>query len=335
MSFQKPASSYPTSIAKPSTPDESQDSGMPRFRTWYKGTLTRSEIYERMLPDKESKVLRIDGPADSTILQSNLGQIKLITGQRNKESGPGSGKLCIHSWGYQAKHEHRSNLEFNAGDDEDQAINIQCYGDYVEKTTGGTRYIRAQKILIEASEELILIGKTQVTIQSGSAGGGSISLNAGNIEKTTDNDQENILGQRLTFGVSEDTTLSFDPRANQSIVSPGHVNWKILGDYSQWIGGVSQTVVAGKPGTPPLVKARDTTFSVNSLLGGASVKAADAILVAAGAALTQTAGAAITQAAGTSFTTTAGLNASIIAAGTANITAAGAVNIKGALILLN
>jgi hypothetical protein len=337
MSFQKAAGKNPTTIAKATTPDETQDTGSgPRFRTWYKGTLTGSEIYERLLPDGESKALRIDGPDTSTILQNSDGQIKLITGQRNKEKGPGSGKLCIHSWGYQAKHEYRSNLEFNAGDDEeDQALNVQCYGDYVEKTTGGTRYIRAQKILIEASEELILIGKTQVTIQSGSAGGGSISLNAGNIEKTTNNDQENILGQRLTFGVSEDTTLSFDPRSNQSIVSPGHVNWKILGDYSQWIGGVSQTIVAGKPGTPPLVKARDTTFSVNSLLGGASVKATDAILIAAGAGLTETAGAAVTVAAGTSYTATAGLNASMIAGGIANITAQGAVNIKGSIILLN
>ena len=169
------ASTYPTKIADSITPDETQDTGCgPRFRTWNKGTLTGSEIYERLLPDGESKALRIDGPDTSTILQNSDGQIKLITGQRNKEKGPGSGKLCIHSWGYQAKHEYRSNLEFNAGDDEeDQALNVQCYGDYVEKTTGGTRYIRAQKILIEASEELILIGKTQVTIQSGSAGGGS------------------------------------------------------------------------------------------------------------------------------------------------------------------
>ena len=45
MPFQQPANTYPTSIAKPTTPDESQSlSESPRFRTWYKGTLTRSEI---------------------------------------------------------------------------------------------------------------------------------------------------------------------------------------------------------------------------------------------------------------------------------------------------
>ena len=313
MPFQQPANTYPTSIAKPTTPDESQSlSESPRFRTWYKGTLTRSEIYERLLPDGESSALRIDGPADSAIVQNNLGQIKIITGQRNKERGPGSGKLCIHSWGYQAKHEHRSNLEFNAGDDEeDQALNVQCYGDYVEKTTGGTRYIRAQKILIEATEELMLIGKTQVNIQAGTGGGGAIIMNAGSIEKVTNQDKEIITGQKMTFGVSEETSVQFDPRASQNIVSPGHINWTIAGDYKQWIGGVEQHIVAGSPMNIPLIKARDSTYSVKTTLGGQTYDSTDFISVKAG------------------------LNYNMTAGGVANLTAAGAMNIKGALILLN
>lgn len=313
MSHQKPANTYPTTIAKPTTPDESQElSDNPRFRTWYKGTLTRSEIYERMLPDGESAALRIDGPSDSAIVQNSLGQIKIITGQRNKERGPGSGKLCIHSWGQQAKHEHRSNLEFNAGDDEeDQALNVHCYGDYVEKTTGGTRYIRAQKILIEASEELLLIGKTQVNIQAGTSGDGAIILNAGSIEKTANQDKEIITGQKMTFGVSEDTKVSFDPRASANIVSPGHINWTIAGDYKQWIGGIEQHIVAGGPGLPPLIKARDSAYSVKTAIGGQTYDSADFISVKAG------------------------LNYDVTAGGIANLTAVGAMNIKGALILLN
>jgi len=313
MPFQQPANTYPTSIAKPTTPDESQSlSESPRFRTWYKGTLTRSEIYERLLPDGESSALRIDGPADSAIVQNNLGQIKIITGQRNKERGPGSGKLCIHSWGYQAKHEHRSNLEFNAGDDEeDQALNVQCYGDYVEKTTGGTRYIRAQKILIEATEELMLIGKTQVNIQAGTGGGGAIIMNAGSIEKVTNQDKEIITGQKMTFGVSEETSVQFDPRASQNIVSPGHINWTIAGDYKQWIGGVEQHIVAGSPMNIPLIKARDSTYSVKTTLGGQTYDSTDFISVKAG------------------------LNYNMTAGGVANLTAVGAMNIRGALILLN
>lgn len=329
MPHQQPASAYPTSIAKPSTPDESQElSNQPRYRTWYKGTMTRSEIYERMLPDGESKALRIEGPEDSAIVQNNLGQLKLITGQRNKERGPGSGQLQIHSWGYIAKHEHRSNLEFSAGDDgEQQALNLLCYGDYVEKTTGGTRYIRAQKIVIEASEELLLIGKTQVNIQSGSAGGGAIILNAGQIEKTTNNDKETITGQKMNFGTSEDTTVTFDPRGSKNIVSTGHINWSILGDYMQNVGGVSQQLVAGKPGTPPLIKARDASYSVKTAIGGQAYDSADFI--------SSKAGLAYDVKSGLSATIDAGLNFSAKAAGIANITAAGAVNIKGSIILLN
>ena len=216
------ASKYPTTLAKSTTPDESQElSDQPRFRTWYKGTLTGSEIYERMLPDKITRALRVDGPEDSTIVQNNLGQIKIITGEGNTERGAGSGQLQIHSWGYIAKHEQRSNLQFNAGEDneEKQTLNVQCYGDYVEKTTGGTRYIRAQKIVIEASEELLLIGKTQVNIQAGTAGGGAIIMNAGSIERTASQDKEIITGQKMTFGVSEETKVQFDPRASQNIVS--------------------------------------------------------------------------------------------------------------------
>lgn len=308
------ASSYPTDIAKPTTPDETQElSDHPRFRTWYKGTLTGSEIYERMLPDKETRALRIDGPEDSTIVQNNIGQIKLITGEKNTERGPGSGQLQIHSWGYIAKHENRANLEFNSGDDteENQALNLQCYGDYVEKTTGGTRYIRAQKIVIEASEELLLIGKTQVNIQAGTAGGGKVIMNAGTVEKVTSQDKEVILGQKMTFGVSEETSVQFDPRGSQNIVSPGHINWAILGDYKQWIGGVEQHIVAGGPGLPPLIKARDSAYSVKTAIGGQKYDSADFI------------------------TSTAGLNYTVTAGGIANITAAGVVNIKGALILLN
>ena len=174
----KPASQYPTSIAKPTTPNEEQQlSDNPRFRTWYKGTLTRSEIYERMLPDGQTGALRIEGPEDSAIVQDSLGCIKLITGQRNPEKGPGSGRLCVRTWGYQAQHNQRANLEFNKGDDkEKQALNLLCYGDYVEQSVGSTRFIKAQKIVIEASEELLLIGKTQVNIQSGSQGGGAIIM---------------------------------------------------------------------------------------------------------------------------------------------------------------
>ena len=329
MSNQKPASSYPKTIAKSTTPDETQElSANPRWRTWYKGSLTGAHIYERMLPDGISTVLRIQGPEDSAIVQDNLGCVKIITGEKNKKRGAGSGKLCIRSWGQQQKHENRSDIQYNKGDDgEEQAVNILSYGDYVEQTIGGTRYIRAQKIVIEASEELLLIGKTQVNIQSGSAGGGAIIMNAGSIETTSNQNKDTITGQKMEFGVSEKTTVSFDPRASANIVSPGHINWSILGDYKQWIGGIEQHIVAGGPGTPPMIKNRDSAYSVKTAVGGQTYDSADFI--------SSKAGFAYDVKSGLSATIDAGLNFDVKAAGIANIEAVGTVNIKGALILLN
>lgn len=266
MSQQFSAFTYPDYIFKPTTSDEVQElKDNPRFHTWYKGNLTSSEIYERLLPDGESAALRIDGPSDSAIVLDSKGCLRLITGERSKEQGPGSGKLCIRTSGQQQLHEDRSNIQYNAGDDkEGQALNILAYGDIVERTIGGTRYIKAQKIVIEASEELMLIGKSQVNIQAGANGGGSITMTAGSIEKITNNDKEVITGQKVTYGVSEDTTINFDPRASVNVVSPGHVNWKIVGDYKQWVGGVEQHIIANGISAPPLIKDRSNSFSVTS-----------------------------------------------------------------------
>lgn len=361
MPHEFPASSYPTDIAKPTTPNETQDLAKePRYHTWYKGALTGSEIYERLLPDKQTSALRIDGPSEGAFVLSSDGSVKIITGSRSKEAGSGSGKLCIHSHGQQQKHENRSDIQFNAGlDTEGQAVNILAYGDYVEQSIGGTRYIKAQKIVIEASEELMLIGKNQVTIQAGTAGGGSIAMVAGQIEKITNNEKEIILGQAMKFGVSEDTKVQFDPRASINSISMGHLNHKFLGDVKNYIAGVEQRIIGGKPGTPPLVKSRDAAYSLKTAIGGQKFDAADFIKRNAGAAIQDdaggafditaggavlvdsvgsidmTTGAAINMEAGAAIDMKAGAAVSIKAGAQVDITGAGDVTVKGAIIRLN
>jgi len=360
MPHEYPATTYPTGVASPTTPNETQElSKGPRFQTWYKGCLTRSEIYERMFPDGETSALRIDGPSEGALVLNSIGAVKIITGKKSKELGAGSGKLCIHSWGQQQLHENKSCIEYNAGEGEKEALNVIAYGDYVEQSVGGTRYIKAQKIVIEATEELLLVGKNQVTIQAGSNGGGSINMVAGQITKATNNEKEIITGQKLTFGVSESTTVQFDPRSSTNTVSTGHMNHKFLGDVKQYITGVEQRIIGGATFSVPFVKARDTSYSVNTVIGGASIKAADTITVAAGGAATVTAGGAaslvgattsnvtssgtvnisgasttnITSAGTTNITGTSSAN--ITSAGAINVIGVGNVNIKGALILLN
>lgn len=264
----------PTGIFKQITDDETQElATSPRFSTCWKGALARSEIYERMMPDGITGTLRIDGPgpdAGFLALQSN-GSILIRTGTRNPEKGPGSGRLNIHSAGGMQKHEHLTSYEYNSGDVDGEALNIIAYGDVVEDAVGSERHIKAQKIVITAAEELFLVGKSQVFIQAGSAGGGTITMNAGSIEQITNNSKEIIFGQKMKFGAAEETSVQFDPRASVNIVSPGHINHKILGDLKQWVGGIEQHVVAGLPTVPPLIKDRTNSYKVETLLGNTTI----------------------------------------------------------------
>ena len=117
-----------------------------------------------------------------------------------------------------------------------------------------------------------MVGKSQVFIQAGSAGGGTITMNAGSIEQVSNNSKEVILGQKMIFGAAEDTKVNFDPRSSINAISPGHVNHKILGDYKLWVGGVEQHIVAGGPAVPPLVKDRLNSYSVKTLLGNSEIQ---------------------------------------------------------------
>jgi hypothetical protein len=330
---------YANGPAKPTTPDETQKlDKAPRYNTWYKGALTRSEIYERMFPDGQTCALRIDGPSDGFITFDNTGSIKIVTGIHDPEVGAGSGKLSIQTYGQQQQHLERTDIEYSAGTDgEGQALNIIAYGDVVESATGSERHIYAQKIIISAAEELILAGQT-VKIQANN-GAGTIELYAGSVEKTTTNDKETVTGQKMTFGASETTNLQFDPRASVNWVSPGHVNWKILGDYKQWVGGVSQQVVAGGKPVPPLIKDRSETYQVSTLLGGirftaateditfASVKGGLYGYSVSGIDLVSTTGDILISSGTGGIDITSGKDV--------NITATANVAIQGALILLN
>jgi hypothetical protein len=325
-----PANQYPTGIFKQTTPDEVQqlDRG-PRYNTAFKGALTRSEIYERMYPDGQTATLRIDGPATNAgfmAFQSG-GSIMIVTGEKNVEKGPGSGKLCIHSHGQQQKHEHRSDIEYNCGDDSEEALNIIAYGDVVEEAYGSERHIKAQKIVITADEELFLIGKSQVFIQAGSSGGGTITMNAGSVEKFTNNDKEVIIGQKMTYGAAEDTKMQFDPRASINAISPGHVNHKILGDYKLWVGGVSQHITAGNSVGIPLVKDRLNSYVAKTLVGNASINA-----TAGTANINAGVGVGIT---GVGDVSIDGAKVDIVGSGDVSITSAGNVRVTGALIFLN
>ena len=229
MSTVKPAKKYPDTIFKQTTPDESQElKEFPRFQTWYKGFLTKSEIYERMMPDGLTSALRIDGPdsGGAGIVMNHKGNIKLITGKRTDVAG--SGTLDIRTAGCNQLHDGRTNIQYNAGgtDNEKQALNVLCYGDVVEQIIGGTKHIIATKIEITATEELVLNGQT-IKLQAT----GDIEMGAASVTTAQVNKKDIVIGQKMSFGAGEDTDLQFDPRASKNVISPGNVNHKVLGTY--------------------------------------------------------------------------------------------------------
>ena len=230
MSTVKPAKTYPDTIFKQKTPDEAQqlNSG-PRFNTWYKGWFTRSEIYERMMPDGLTSALRIEGPdsGGAAIVMNSKGNLKLITGVRTDVAG--SGTLDIKTHGCNQLHNGRTNIQYNQGgtENEGQALNILCYGDVVEQVLGGERHITATKIFIEATDTLFLNGQNiKINAQ------GELEMAASSFQTAQVNKKEIILGQNMKFGAGEDTDMQFDPRASKNIVSLGNVSHKVLGDYT-------------------------------------------------------------------------------------------------------
>ena len=229
MSTVKPAKTYPDTIFKQKTPDEAQKlNNGPRFNTWYKGWFTRSEIYERMMPDGLTSALRIEGPdsGGAAIVMNSKGNIKLITGKRTDVAG--SGTLDINTQGSNQLHNGRTNIQYNEGGTEGkgEALNILCYGDHVEQAMGSERHIKAKIIRIKATEELVIDGQN-VRIQAQ----GDLQMSASSFTTAQVNKKDIVIGQNMKFGAGEDTDLQFDSRASKVILSPGNVSHTIAGAY--------------------------------------------------------------------------------------------------------
>ena len=229
MSTVKPAKTYPDTIFKQKTPDEAQQlNNGPRFNTWYKGWFTRSEIYERMMPDGLTSALRMEGPdsGGAAIVMNSKGNLKLITGVRTEAAGTGT--LDIKTHGCNQLHNGRTNIQYNPGgtENEKQALNVLCYGDVVEQLIGGTKHVTATKIVITATEGLYLNGNT-VSIKAD----GKLQMAGASITTAQVNKKDIITGQQMSFGAGETTEMKFDPRSSSNIISPGNVNHKVLGDY--------------------------------------------------------------------------------------------------------
>jgi len=338
----------------PKTPDETQDTEITREIT----VLINGKRYA-ILDDGDLEIRnKLNGMGIS--IQQN-GDIMMLSGSGGNGKACG-GRFIINAKGGQlAKYEGpvitqasastKSPTEGEGSDTSETSATdkLACsnlyYGDAITECHGELR-LRATKVVIEAADVLSLIGKSKVLIQAGPNGGGEIQLNAGKIKQTCDTSVEEVLGQKSTT-VAEKTDLQFDPRASVNIISPGHVNWQILGDYQQTIGGVSKTEVAGAVLSTPLIIDRVYSFTVDALLGNMNFTSVvgnitqtattGALTQFAGLALTSTAGAKVNIAAGEGVDVTSALGDVSVEslAGAVSLKAKTDMKIQGALIYLN
>ena len=200
---------------------------------------------EKIPDEQEVGALRIDGPeSDSFLSIRQDGSLRIMTGVKDKNKRPQSGKLGIRTWGQQQLHNNRSDIQYCAGDMKmKEALNVLCYGDYVENTKGGTRYVYATTIILDATAELILKGGS-VKIQSD----GEVELSGTSITTAQVNKKDIVLGQKKTTGAGENTTEQFDPRSTTVINTPGSLAWNVAQDYSQLVGGCYKVDAIGGAG---------------------------------------------------------------------------------------
>ena len=113
------------------------------------------------------------------------------------------------------------------------------YGDVLQETIGGTHTIKAENIVIEAADTLILKGPGGITIDTTAL----LKLIAADINEEYVTKTEE--GEKLEHKVQERKMTSSDVRSSDNIVISGHINRRIGGDYDMDVGGVSATRIQG------------------------------------------------------------------------------------------
>ena len=276
-------------VADAKTPNETQTlKDGPQISTAWKGHFSRSEINEYLLPgeDKTSTLLRIWGPAEggARIKMDDVGAIGIFCGRHDKEYGSGSGRLNISSHGGLWKNEGGLHIVCNADADDPDAkaeknakgeartdkdgLNVNVISGNYTEVTGEQRYIEALTVHIKATDQLILEGESGVKIISG----GDIVVGGAEKTEIVENEMDIIFGQKMATS-KESTEMSYDPRSTTSIITPGHLNQKVLGDYKLWVMGRQQNWIAGKDAPTPFIIGKPPAYDVKSFLDGVRIQA--------------------------------------------------------------
>ena len=136
------------------------------------------------------------------------------------------------------------------------------YGNGTEEVLG-EKYIKANHIVLDA-DTITLRGGTQIIVDTP-----EWVEELGMKTSKIDSVDEEVRAQKVSE-VSEDTSISFDPRASKNIVSRGHINHRIMGDYAIKVDGFMDLQVMGNSFGIMLIKNRSAAlnFGINGLKNG-------------------------------------------------------------------
>ena len=143
------------------------------------------------------------------------------------------------------------------------AISTVAYGDSTEEVVGAEKTIKAEHITLDA-DTITLKAGTKIFVETA-----EWIEDIGSKKAHVESSEEQV--DAKVTEVKEDTTVSFDPRASKNIVSRGHINHRVLGDYSMQVDGyMDLQVMGGIPIGEPLIKNRSSAlnFGINGEKNG-------------------------------------------------------------------
>ena len=201
------------------------------------------------------------------------GDIAILSGKGGKGKACG-GRMLVNTAGGQliksgattAEYSGSKNNAVEGGGSSDNSENSTAYsgmywGDKTEEIKG-THTINAQHIELVA-DTITLKGESKIIIETP-----ELIQNIDSAESKIVTEKKDVTSSNTE--VKEETTSTFDPRGSKNIVTTGHLNHSILGDYALQVDGFMDLQVQGKSFNIMLVKNRSAalTIGVNGVKNG-------------------------------------------------------------------
>ena len=193
------------------------------------------------------------------------GDIALLSGKGGKGKACG-GRMLVNTAGGQLIKSGTTVAQYSASknnvvegegsssnDDNSTAYSGMYWGDKTEEVKG-TYTVNAQHIELVA-DTISLKGESKIIIETPELIQNIDSAETKIVTKNEEVDSSNT-------EVKEETTSTFDPRGSKNIVTTGHLNHSILGDYALQVDGFMDLQVQGKSFNIMLVKNRSAALTI-------------------------------------------------------------------------